>query len=61
VALAIIDRHTALWPLSLAASLGAFNYLALHHAHRRISRVTLRAAADLALLTPLLFMAWSIR
>ena len=60
VALAVIDRHTVLWPLALAASLGAFNLLVLHRARRRISRLSLRAAADFALLTPLLFIAWSL-
>jgi hypothetical protein len=59
--LTVIERDTNLWALALATSLGAFFLLALNHVHQRLSRLTLRAAADLVLLTPLLFMPWGLR
>ena len=43
-------------PLSAAATLSAALLLLLHSFHQSLSRLTLRAAADLALLTPLLLM-----
>jgi hypothetical protein len=46
--------HTHLYPLSLAATLSALILLSLHRKHNRISPLTLRTTADLALLTPLL-------
>ena len=43
-------------PILLAASLGALFLLALHRARARLNRTDLRAAADLALLSPLLLL-----
>jgi hypothetical protein len=48
--------HRAAWPLSLASTLSALSLLLLHRNHRRIAPLTLRAAADLVLLTPLLLL-----
>jgi hypothetical protein len=45
--------------IALAATLSAITLLALNHLHHRINPLTLRAAADLALLTPILFLVWS--
>jgi hypothetical protein len=55
---AILTRTTTLWPLALAASLSAFTLLALHLQRRYLSPLTLRATADLALLTPILLLPW---
>jgi hypothetical protein len=49
------DRH--LWPISAACALAAALLLLLHHQRRTLAPTTLRAAADLALLTPLLILA----
>ncbi|MDQ2832220.1 MAG: hypothetical protein M3Y50_00435 [Acidobacteriota bacterium] len=46
-----------LWALSCAASISALSLLLLDRAQHRLSPVTLRASADLALLTPLLLLA----
>ena len=43
-------------PLSVAISLAAILLLVLNHYHRRLAATTLRASADLALLTPLLIL-----
>jgi hypothetical protein len=61
LALTVIDRDTVLWPLALAASLGALLLVGLHRCRHHLPSVTLRAAADLALLTPLLFLHWRPR
>ena len=53
--------HTAYWPLALAATLSAAGLLTLDRHHLRISPLTLRAAADAALLTPLLLLPWLAR
>jgi hypothetical protein len=43
-------------PIAAACAVAAALLLALHRHHRRLSRIDLRAAADLALLTPLLLL-----
>ena len=53
-----LTTHATLWPLSLAASLSAFSLLTLDLNHGRIPPVSLRAIADLVLLTPLLLLPW---
>jgi hypothetical protein len=55
VALALLDHHT-LWPIPVATAIAAILLLALHRRHRHIQPTTLRAAADLALLTPTLLL-----
>jgi hypothetical protein len=52
--LAIADRR-ALWPIPAACGLSSILLLAIHHNRNRIAPTTLRAAADLCLLTPILF------
>jgi hypothetical protein len=54
-ALAVFDRR-APWPLYAAVSLAAITLLLLHRARQRLPALELRAAADLALLTPLLMV-----
>jgi len=54
-ALALFD-HQSPWPISAATALAAALLLTLHHFNRRIPATPLRAAADLALLTPLLLL-----
>jgi len=49
-------KHKGPWPLALACALSALALLALNRYRSRIQPITLRAAADLALLTPLLFL-----
>lgn len=44
------------WPLQAACGIAAFCLLTLHLTRRHLSRIHLRAAADLALLTPLLLL-----
>jgi hypothetical protein len=56
--LTIRARHTSLWPLPLAACLSAVTLLALNRHRRSIAALTLRATADVALLTPLLLIPW---
>jgi len=51
----VLDRQ-APWPIPLATALSASLLLLIHQRRRSISPVTLRAAADLALLTPLLLL-----
>ena len=51
--LALLDRF-APWPIPLAIGFSAGLLLLLHYGRRRLSALTLRAAADLALLTPIL-------
>jgi hypothetical protein len=57
LALTIITRQ----PLAAAATLSAATLLTLHLNHRHLSPLTARAAADLALLTPLLFIAGGLK
>lgn len=54
-ALAIFDPNSP-WPISFACALATILLLALDHHRHRLSRIHLRAAADLALLTPLLLL-----
>jgi hypothetical protein len=61
LALAAAAHHTTRWPLALAAAISASLLLALHRLHHRFNSLTLRTSADLALLTPLLFMAGGLR
>jgi hypothetical protein len=49
-------KHPALWTIPTACALSATLLLVLHHRRRNLAPVSLRAAADLALLTPLLFL-----
>ena len=58
LALAALTRQTTLWPLALAAALSAALLLTFHRLHHRLTPLTLRTTADLALLTPLLFLTW---
>lgn len=53
--LAAFDRRTS-WPLYAAVSLASMALLLLHRRRRSIPALDLRAAADLALLTPLLLV-----
>jgi hypothetical protein len=57
VAVAVLTRDS-FWPLASATSLSAFTLLLLDREHPRLSPLTLRSAADLALLTPLLLLPW---
>ena len=54
-AVAFFD-HPAPWPLSAATALAAAFLLVLHRLSRLIPATPLRAAADLALLTPILLL-----
>jgi hypothetical protein len=54
-AVAIFD-HQSPWPLSAATALSAIFLLILHRFSPRIPATLLRAAADLALLTPILLL-----
>lgn len=53
--LAVLDRR-APWSIPVAATLSALFLLLLHHRRHRIPALTLRAAADLALLAPILLI-----
>jgi len=55
LALALAD-HAAPWPITSAIAIAAALLLLLHNRRQAITAVTLRAAADLALVTPLLFL-----
>jgi hypothetical protein len=57
IALALFERR-GLWPISCASALSAAVLLLLHNRRHAIPRTTLRAAADLALTTPLLLLPW---
>jgi len=52
-----ITHRSGPWPLAAACALSAIALLTLHHYRSRIQSITLRAAADAALLTPLLLLA----
>jgi F0F1-type ATP synthase membrane subunit c/vacuolar-type H+-ATPase subunit K len=54
-AVALFDNRVP-WPIPAATSLAAAFLLALHQRHQTIGATTLRAAADLALLTPILLL-----
>jgi hypothetical protein len=54
--LAFATRHTTLWPLALAISLSALVLLMLDRNHYHLTPLTLRATADLALITPILLL-----
>lgn len=53
--LALFD-HTSPWRIATAIGISTTLLLLLHHQQRRFSPLTLRVAADLTLLTPLLFL-----
>jgi hypothetical protein len=55
IAFVLLDRRVP-WPVPCASALSAAILLVLHNRRRAISRTTLRAAADLALITPLLLL-----
>lgn len=55
VSVALFDRR-APWPIPVATSLSVILLLLLHHYRNRISALTLRAAADITLLTPLVLI-----
>jgi hypothetical protein len=54
-ALALFDHNTP-WPIPFATAAAAILLLTLHHRRNHIHPTTLRAAADLALLTPILLL-----
>ncbi|HSY68381.1 MAG TPA: hypothetical protein VK813_07055 [Edaphobacter sp.] len=54
-ALALLD-HNAPWPMPCATALAATILLLLHNRRRTLAPITLRAAADLALTTPILLV-----
>ncbi|HEY6377317.1 MAG TPA: hypothetical protein VIX90_17490 [Edaphobacter sp.] len=54
-ALALLDHRTP-WPVPFANALAAILLLLLHHRRHRITPLHLRAAADLALATPILLL-----
>jgi hypothetical protein len=49
------DGTTPLWLIPAACTISTFIFITLNHFRAKISPLTLRAVADLALLTPLLF------
>jgi hypothetical protein len=51
-----IKNHHAPWPISLAVALSALILLLLHKRAHKTPTITMRAAADLALTTPLLLI-----
>jgi hypothetical protein len=53
--LCLLDHH-APWGIAAASTLALFLLQLLHHYRHRIPATTLRAAADLALITPLLLL-----
>jgi hypothetical protein len=53
---ALAKTHQAPWPIPTACALSSTLLLLLHHRCRSIAPITLRAAADLALITPLLLL-----
>jgi hypothetical protein len=60
VAVVLLD-HRVPWPMPCASALSAAILLLLHHRRHSISRTNLRAAADLALTTPLLLLPFVLR
>ncbi len=59
-ALSIFD-HNASWPIACAIAIAAILLLILHRNRRSLAPITLRAAADLALTTPLLLLPFLVR
>jgi hypothetical protein len=59
-ALSVLD-HQAPWPIPCATAISAALLLLLHHQRDSIPRITLRAAADLALTTPILLLPFISR
>jgi hypothetical protein len=57
IALSLL-RHDAPWPIPCAIAISAAILLSLHKTRHAIFPVTLRAAADLALTTPILLLAF---
>ena len=57
LALSLFD-HRAPWPISVAIATATALLLLLDRLGRTLPATTLRAAADLALLTPILFLLW---
>lgn len=55
-ALSLMTAHSHLWPLFAAVTVSALLFLALARNSHRFSALSLRIAADAALLTPLLFL-----
>jgi hypothetical protein len=60
VAMVLLD-HGVFWPIPCASALSAFILLLVHNRRHSIARTTLRAAADLALTTPLLLLPFVLR
>jgi len=60
IAFVLLD-HLVAWPVPCAVVLSAAILLLLHNRRHTISRTTLRAAADLALITPLLLLPFVLR
>ena len=56
IAIATLTHSAGPWQLALACALSAITLLALNRSHQTLHPTTLRAAADLALLTPLLLL-----
>lgn len=54
---AIFDHHGP-WSIPIATAISAALLLVLHYRRRHLSSLSLRAAADLALLTPILLIAF---
>jgi hypothetical protein len=59
-AFSVLD-HQAPWPIPCATAISAALLLLLHHQRDSIPRITLRAAADLALTTPILLLSFISR
>jgi hypothetical protein len=62
--IAVLERLTGpglLWTLPAACAVSVALLLLLHRSRRRIEPTTLRAAADVALITPLLFLPLLVR
>lgn len=60
ISLALLD-HRGAWSIPLATALSAIFLRFLHYRRHRISALTLRAAADLALLAPILLTPFLFR
>jgi hypothetical protein len=60
IALVLFDQRVP-WPVSCAGALSAAILLLLHDRRHAMARTTLRAAADLALITPVLFFPFVLR
>jgi hypothetical protein len=52
--MAFLDHHHSPWPICAAIALSALALMALHRRHKQYDALTLRASADLVLLTPAL-------